>query len=146
MNRASDTVNAADRDILAKQVNEVLEFALGLSHSKFRGEFVFAGTETHETPYEAVRNAQGDIASVGLVKQNSHLPVIVDPSNAAGHHALVPTLARAAIAAGADGLIIEVHPDPTTALSDGLQSLTLDRFDALMEELRGIAHALGREM
>ena len=73
-----------------------------------------------------------DIASIGVIKRNSHLPVIVDPSHAAGHHDLVPTLARAAIAAGADGLLIEVHPDPANALSDGLQSLTFSDFSRLM--------------
>lgn len=85
-----------------------------------------------------------DIASVAVVKQNSHLPVIVDPSHAAGHHLLVPSLARAAVAAGADGLIIEVHPDPQNALSDSLQSLSFPAFDALMRELESIGQALGR--
>ena len=68
---ASDTVNAADREILAKQVNEVLEFSLGLSHSKFRGEFVFAGTETSEIPYEPVRDAAGSITDVGRTLRHS---------------------------------------------------------------------------
>jgi 3-deoxy-7-phosphoheptulonate synthase len=87
-----------------------------------------------------------DIGSVGVVKRNSHLPILVDPSHAAGHYALVPTLARAAVAAGADGLIIEVHPDPANALSDGLQSLNFSHFGELMAELRLIATALGREL
>ena len=85
-----------------------------------------------------------DLSAVGVVKRNSHLPVIVDPSHAAGHYALVPTLARAAIAAGADGLMIEVHPDPKNALSDGLQSLTFSDFTRLMGELKAIAKAVGR--
>ena len=85
-----------------------------------------------------------DISSVGVVKRASHLPIIVDPSHAAGHYALVPTLARAAVAAGADGLLIEVHPDPANALSDGLQSLTFNDFDRLVGELRAIAKAVGR--
>ncbi len=85
-----------------------------------------------------------DIASIGVIKRNSHLPVIVDPSHAAGHYALVPTLARAAVAAGADGLIIEVHPDPVNALSDGLQSLSFTNFSRLMDELRPLASAIGR--
>jgi len=85
-----------------------------------------------------------DIASVAVVKQFSHLPVIVDPSHAAGHHRLVPALARAAVAAGADGLIIEVHPDPQNALSDSLQSLDFPAFDTLMHDLVAIAQALGR--
>jgi 3-deoxy-7-phosphoheptulonate synthase len=87
-----------------------------------------------------------DIASIGVIKRSSHLPVIADPSHAAGHYALVPTLARAAIAAGADGLIIEVHPDPVNALSDGLQSLTFSDFERLMGELKTIATAMGRTL
>lgn len=85
-----------------------------------------------------------DVSSVGVVKRNSHLPIIVDPSHAAGHYWLVPTLAKAAIAAGADGLLIEVHPDPPNALSDGLQSLTFSDFGRLMGDLRAIAKAIGR--
>ena len=85
-----------------------------------------------------------DLSSVAVVKHNSHLPIIVDPSHAAGHHLLVPSLARAAVAAGADGLIIEVHPDPQNALSDSLQSLNFPAFDALMIELAAIAQVMGR--
>jgi len=85
-----------------------------------------------------------DIASVGVVKRSSHLPIVVDPSHAAGHYELVPTLARAAVAAGADGLLVEVHPDPVNALSDGLQSLTFSDFERLMGEIRAIAAAVGR--
>ncbi len=87
-----------------------------------------------------------DVSSIGVVKHNSHLPVIVDPSHAAGHYQLVPTLARAAIAAGADGLLIEVHPDPVNALSDGLQSLSFSDFERLMGELKAIAAAIGRSI
>ena len=87
-----------------------------------------------------------DLSSVGVVKRNSHLPIVVDPSHAAGHYALVPTLARAAVAAGADGLLIEVHPDPANALSDGLQSLTFSDFSRLMDEMRAIATAIGRSI
>lgn len=87
-----------------------------------------------------------DVSAVPVVKRQSHLPVIVDPSHAAGHYALVPALARAAIAAGADGLLIEVHPDPTNALSDGIQSLTFSDFARLMDEVRVIAQAIGRTM
>ncbi len=87
-----------------------------------------------------------DVSSVPVVKRNSHLPVIVDPSHAAGHFELVPALARAAIAAGADGLLIEVHPDPPNALSDGIQSLTFSDFARLMGELEMIATAIGRSL
>jgi len=85
-----------------------------------------------------------DISAVPVIKKNSHLPVIVDPSHAAGHYSLVPAIARAAVAAGADGLLIEVHPNPKEALVDGLQSLSLSDFSRLMEELRAVAKAVGR--
>jgi 3-deoxy-7-phosphoheptulonate synthase len=85
-----------------------------------------------------------DISAVPVIKKNSHLPVIVDPSHAAGHYSLVPAIARAALAAGADGLLIEVHPNPKEALVDGLQSLSLSDFSRLMEELRAVAKSVGR--
>ena len=85
-----------------------------------------------------------DIGAIPVIKQSSHLPVIVDPSHAAGHYSLVPALAKAAIAAGADGLLIEVHPNPAEALVDGLQSLTPSNFASLMEDLRKIAESVGR--
>jgi len=84
-----------------------------------------------------------DVSSIPVIKQFSHLPVIVDPSHAAGHYSLVPSLAKAAVAAGASGLIIEVHPNPEKALVDGLQSLTPKNFDILMLELKAIAKAVG---
>ena len=87
-----------------------------------------------------------DISSIPVIKRSSHLPIIVDPSHAAGHYSLVPAIARAAIAAGADGLIIEVHPNPKEALVDGLQSLTPSDFTRLMGELKAIASVLDREM
>lgn len=85
-----------------------------------------------------------DISSVAVIKRFSHLPIIVDPSHAVGHYAYVPSIARAAIAAGADGLLIEVHPNPEEALVDGLQSLTCANFERLMAELKRIAEAIGR--
>jgi 3-deoxy-7-phosphoheptulonate synthase len=85
-----------------------------------------------------------DLSSIAVVKKFSHLPIIVDPSHAAGHFSLVPSLARGAIAAGADGLMIEVHPNPREALVDGAQSLTPSDFNQLMRELEPIAAAVGR--
>ncbi len=85
-----------------------------------------------------------DISSIPVVKKASHLPLIVDPSHAAGHYSLVPAIAKAAIAAGADGLLIEVHPNPKEALVDGLQSLTPSDFGRLMGEIKTIATAIGR--
>ena len=85
-----------------------------------------------------------DICSIPVIKRFSHLPVIVDPSHAAGHFSLVPAMAKAAVAAGADGLLIEVHPNPKDALVDGPQSLTPSDFAKLMEELKSVARSVGR--
>ncbi len=85
-----------------------------------------------------------DISAIPVIKKSSHLPIIIDPSHAAGHYSLVPAIAKAAVAAGADGLLIEVHPKPEEALVDGLQSLTPENFARLMAELKPIAKAIGR--
>jgi 3-deoxy-7-phosphoheptulonate synthase len=85
-----------------------------------------------------------DISSIPVIKRVSHLPLIVDPSHAAGHYSLVPAIARAAVAAGADGLLIEVHPNPKEALVDGLQSLSPSDFTRLMHEIQALARAVGR--
>jgi len=87
-----------------------------------------------------------DLSAVPNVKAQSHLPIIVDPSHATGRADLVPSMARAAIAAGADGVIVEVHDCPERALSDGAQALLPDQFDQLMKELRRIMPALGKEV
>lgn len=87
-----------------------------------------------------------DLSAVQAVKRLSHLPVIVDPSHATGKAWMVPTMSKAAIAAGADGLIIETHNDPQHAWCDGAQSLSLPDFDKLMQDLRILAPAVGREL
>ncbi len=100
------------------------------------------GIRTFET---ATRNTL-DIAAVPVLKRKTHLPVIVDPSHAAGDRELVPHLARSAVAAGADGVLVEVHNDPDNALSDGAQSLTLDGFSSMMDEIRQVAVAVDRSI
>ena len=100
------------------------------------------GIRTFET---ATRNTF-DLAAIPVLKEETHLPVLADPSHAGGLRSLVGPLSRAAVAAGADGLIVEVHPDPECATSDGEQSLALDEFDALMEGLRPFAEAAGRSL
>jgi 3-deoxy-7-phosphoheptulonate synthase len=87
-----------------------------------------------------------DISAIPVVKKLSHLPIIVDPSHGTGRRDKVVPMARAAVAAGADGLLVEVHWDPDHALSDGAQSLFPDQFDRLMAELRVIAPAIGRRI
>jgi 3-deoxy-7-phosphoheptulonate synthase len=93
----------------------------------------------------ATRNTL-DISAIPVVKKLSHLPILADPSHGTGRRDKVAPMARAAVAAGADGLIIEVHHDPDNALSDGAQSLLPDQFTTLMEELRMIAKVIGRRL
>ena len=87
-----------------------------------------------------------DLSSVPIIKETSHLPIIVDPSHGTGKWNLVTPMARAGIAAGADGLMVEVHPNPQVALSDGNQSLNFESFSKLMDEIRKIAPILKREL
>jgi 3-deoxy-7-phosphoheptulonate synthase len=100
------------------------------------------GIRTFET---STRNTL-DLSAVPLLKQITHLPVIVDPSHGVGKWDLVAPMAKAAVAAGADGLMIEVHSNPEEALSDGEQSLKPDHFKRLMGELKAVAEAVGREI
>lgn len=100
------------------------------------------GIRTFET---ATRNTF-DVSAIAMIKKLSHLPIIADPSHGAGRRDMVAPMARAAVAAGADGLIIEVHCDPDRALSDGAQSMYPAQFDRLMAELRIIAPAIGRSI
>ncbi|NLX69727.1 MAG: 3-deoxy-7-phosphoheptulonate synthase [Clostridiales bacterium] len=86
-----------------------------------------------------------DLSAVPIIKEISHLPIIVDPSHGTGKWNLVTPMSRAAIAAGADGLIVEVHPDPKSALSDGPQSLNFDTFNSLIDEVAKVAGVIGRE-
>jgi 3-deoxy-7-phosphoheptulonate synthase len=87
-----------------------------------------------------------DLTAIPVVKSLSHLPIVADPSHGTGIRAKVIPMARAAVAAGADGLIVEVHPDPERALSDGAQSLFPDQFTEMMQQIRVIAEAIGREV
>ena len=100
------------------------------------------GIRTFET---TTRNTL-DLSAVPMLKHLCHLPVIVDPSHGTGHRWMVPTMAKAAVAAGADGLIMEVHYKPEEALCDGYQSLSPDEFSKLMADLRKVAQAVGREI
>ena len=107
-----------------------------------QGIFCERGIRTYET---FTRNTL-DLSAVAAIKELSHLPIIVDPSHGTGRWQMVQPMARAAIAAGADGLIIEVHPHPEVALSDGNQSLKPKNFDRLMKDLEAIAKIMGRTL
>jgi 3-deoxy-7-phosphoheptulonate synthase len=98
------------------------------------------------TTFEDSTRNTTDINAIPVLKQWSHLPVILDPSHSTGHARWVLPIARAGIAAGADGLIVEVHPNPSEALSDGAQSLTPERFRQLMAEVTRVAAAVGRQL
>ena len=100
------------------------------------------GIRTFET---ATRNTL-DINAVPLVKQLSHLPIIVDPSHGTGRWGLVSSVSKGAVAAGCDGLIIEVHDNPEEAMSDGTQSLLPENFENLMRDLEKVALAVGRTL
>lgn len=100
------------------------------------------GIRTFETAY---RNTL-DIGAVAILKNLTHLPVIVDPSHAAGNRELIAPLSKAAVAAGADGLLVEAHPDPKKALSDAAQSLYPEQLAKLMEELKPLCEAVGRKL
>ena len=99
------------------------------------------GIRTFET---YTRNTM-DMSAIPIIEKVSHLPIVADPSHGTGKWYLVPAMALAAIAAGADGLLIEVHPNPKEALVDGVQSLTPSDFAGLMVELRQVARAVGRD-
>jgi 3-deoxy-7-phosphoheptulonate synthase len=94
--------------------------------------------------FETVTRNTFDVSAVPVLKQKTHLPVIVDPSHAAGERSLVPALAAAGVAAGADGVLVEVHNDPDSALSDGAQSLTIPGFTDMMSRVKAVADAVGR--
>ncbi|MFQ6101168.1 MAG: 3-deoxy-7-phosphoheptulonate synthase [Anaerolineae bacterium] len=141
-------VGEAQRPVLLKRgmmstIEELLMAAeYVLSHGNERVILCERGIRTFE---KYTRNTL-DISAVPLLKQLSHLPVIVDPSHGTGRRELIEPVSRAAVAAGADGLLIEVHPHPEEALSDGAQSLRPEHFAALMRALRPVSEAVGRTL
>lgn len=96
--------------------------------------------------YESYTRNTLDLSAIPVIKHLSHLPIIVDPSHALGKWRFVSSMSKAAVAAGADGLLIEVHPNPSEALCDGPQSLTPNNFGSLMTEVQQVAGAVGRTL
>lgn len=137
-----------DKPVLLKRgfMSTVDEWLAAAEHIASRGNpnilLCERGIRTFET---ATRNTL-DTSAIALVKQFSSYPVLGDPSHATGRADLVIPAARAAVAAGADGLLVEVHPRPSEALSDGMQSLTLEQARQLVDDVRRVAAALGREV
>ncbi|HPC77210.1 MAG TPA: 3-deoxy-7-phosphoheptulonate synthase [bacterium] len=124
----------------------VEEFLLAAEYILSRGNHRVILCERGIRTFEQSTRFTLDLTAVPLIQELSHLPIIVDPSHGTGRWQLVPSMAKAAIAAGADGLIIEVHPEPDKALSDGAQSLNIPMFQTLMEELTKVAEAVGRSL
>jgi 3-deoxy-7-phosphoheptulonate synthase len=122
------------------------ELLLSAEYMLAGGNFNVALCERGIRTFETYTRNTFDIAAIPVVKKLSHLPMMADPSHGTGRRDKVAPMARAAVAAGADGLLIEVHNDPDHALSDGAQSLDPTQFDQLMRELRIIAPAIGRTM
>jgi 3-deoxy-7-phosphoheptulonate synthase len=124
----------------------IQEFLMAAEYLAKNGNYQVILCERGIRTFEPMMRNTMDLGSIPLIKTLTHLPVIVDPSHGTGDWRLVPAMARAALAAGADGLMVEVHPDPSKALSDGPQSLTPDKFAEMMGSLRAIAAAVGVEL
>ncbi len=124
----------------------VEELLLAAEHILVQGNTQVVLCERGIRTFERATRNTLDVSAIPVLKSETHLPVIVDPSHAGGRASLVAPLALAAIAAGADGLIVEVHPSPESALSDGAQSLTPAAFDAMMRQIAAVAVAVGRSL
>ncbi len=141
-------VGATKKPILLKRgmASTVKDMLMSAEYILSSGNFSVILCERGIRTFEDSTRNTLDISAVPVAKQLSHLPIIVDPSHAAGKWGLVPALAKAAVAAGSDGLIIEVHSHPEEAVSDGAQSLIPANFLSLMTELKSIASAVGRKI
>jgi 3-deoxy-7-phosphoheptulonate synthase len=141
-------VGSSDKPVLLKRglSSTIKEWLMSAEYIMSRGNhnvmLCERGIRTFET---ATRNTL-DLSAVPVLKELTHLPVVVDPSHGVGKRSLVGSMAKAAIAAGADALIIEVHSNPEEAMSDGDQSLKPDQFAQLMKEMKSVAAAVGREI
>lgn len=137
-----------DKPILLKRglANTIEEFLMSAEYIMAGGNEKVILCERGIRTFEPMTRNTLDISAVPLLKKLSHLPVIVDPSHAAGIPWMVEPLSMASIACGADGLMIEVHNNPAKALSDGAQALTPDQFDGIAEKIKGLAGYLGRSV
>jgi 3-deoxy-7-phosphoheptulonate synthase len=141
-------VGKIDKPVLLKRgmMNTIEELLLSAEYIVSEGNSRVILCERGIRTFEKYTRNTLDISAIPVCKRYSHLPVIVDPSHAAGSWSYVAGLSMAAVAAGADGLLVEVHPDPASALSDGKQSLRPEKFQALMRQLRDVAAAVGRSL
>ena len=139
-------VGKAKKPVLLKRglATTIQEWLMSAEYIMMNGNYDVILCERGIRTFETSTRFTLDLNAVPVIRHLSHLPIIVDPSHGVGVREYIPALAKAAIAAGADGLIIEVHPKPEEALSDGPQSLTPDQFSHLMDDLRLVARAVGR--
>lgn len=139
-------VGKTKKPILLKRgmANTIKDFLLSAEYIFSEGNHNVILCERGIRTFEEATRFTLDISAVPVIKKLSHLPIIIDPSHCAGAWGYVPALSRAAVAVGADGLIIEVHDDPEKAVCDGPQALKPDKFNALMDEMRAVAKAVGR--
>ncbi|MEN3183733.1 MAG: 3-deoxy-7-phosphoheptulonate synthase [Atribacterota bacterium] len=146
--RLLEAVGRLRKPVLLKRgmMNTVDELLMSAEYILAQGNYQVVLCERGIRTFEPSTRNTLDLSCVPLVKKKSHLPIIVDPSHGTGRSDLVAPMSLAALACGADGLIVEVHPNPIEALSDGPQSLTPDQFAALMKELRRLAVIVGREV
>ena len=143
-----EEVGKINKPVLLKRgmMSTVEELLLSAEYVLSNGNYNVILCERGIRTFEKYTRNTLDISAVALIKRLSHLPVIVDPSHATGDRNLIKPMSKAAIAGGADGLLIEVHPCPEEALCDGYQSLNPEGFEDLMQEVRKIALAVGRKM
>jgi len=124
----------------------IQEYLMAAEYCLSEGNYDIMLCERGIRTFETETRFTLDLNAVPVLKNLTHLPVLVDPSHGTGHWRLVGPMARAAVAAGCDGLLVEVHPDPANALSDGSQSLKPTKFERMMDELRRVAVAVGRSI
>jgi len=143
-----EAIGEAKRPVLLKRGMSatIKEFLMAAEYIASRGNYDIVLCERGIRTFETMTRNTLDLGAVIMLKQLSHLPVIVDPSHGFGLRFGVIPLARAGVAVGADGLIVEIHPEPEHALSDGPQSLTLPMFQEMMQEIRRVATSVGRRM
>ena len=143
-----DEVGKAEKPVLLKRGLSAnsQEWLLSAEYILAQGNRKLMLCERGIRTFETYTRNTMDLSAIPVIKRLSHLPIIADPSHGTGKWYLVNPIAMAAVAAGADGLIIEVHPSPDTALKDGAQSLNFDNFQRLMADVGPIAKAVGREI
>ena len=141
-------IGSYDKPVILKRglSATIKEFLMSAEYIMAKGNHNVILCERGIRTFETYTRNTLDLSAVPVLKQLSHLPVIVDPSHGVGKWDLVTPMARAGIAAGADGILVEVHPNPENALSDGEQSLKLPVFKEMMRQIRAIAHVMGREL